>query len=114
MRKCRIGTAKFFTLLLLLYRTSVNVQSFVAKYKEAYGATPDQFAADAYDAVYVIKAAVEKAGSTSGDALAAAMTSLTVEGVTGTMTWGSDGNTNKPASAILYYDGVGTLFDHQD
>ena len=24
MRKCRIGTAKFFTLLLLLYRTSVN------------------------------------------------------------------------------------------
>ena len=64
--------------------------------------------------INVIKAAVEKAGSTSGDALAAAMTSLTVEGVTGTMTWGSDGNTNKPTSAILYYDGVGTLFDHQD
>lgn len=91
-----------------------NVQSFVAKYKEAYGATPDQFAADAYDAVYAIKAAVEKAGSTSGAALASALTSLTVEGVTGTMTWGSDGNTNKPASAILYYDGVGTLFDSQD
>lgn len=91
-----------------------NVQSFVKKYQEAYGATPDQFAADAYDAIYVIKAAVEKAGSTSGAALASALTSLTVEGVTGTMTWGSDGNTNKPASAILYYDGVGTLFDSQD
>ena len=26
MRKCRIGTAKFFTLLLLLYRTSVKIQ----------------------------------------------------------------------------------------
>jgi hypothetical protein len=25
MAKCRIGTAKFFTLLLLLYRTSANV-----------------------------------------------------------------------------------------
>ena len=24
MRKCRIGTAKFFTLLLLLYNTSAN------------------------------------------------------------------------------------------
>lgn len=84
-----------------------NVQSFVKKYQEAYGATPDQFAADAYDAIYAIKAAVEKAGSTSGAALASALTSLTVEGVTGTMTWGSDGNTNKPASAILYYDGVG-------
>lgn len=91
-----------------------NVQSFVKKYQEAYGATRDQFAADAYDAIYAIKAAVEKAGSTSGAALASALTSLTVEGVTGTMTWGSDGNTNKPASAILYYDGVGTLFDSQD
>ena len=91
-----------------------NVQNFVKKYQEAYGATPDQFAADAYDAIYAIKAAVEKAGSTSGAALASALTSLTVEGVTGTMTWGSDGNTNKPASAILYYDGVGTLFDSQD
>ena len=91
-----------------------NVQSFVKKYQEAYGATPDQFAADAYDAIYVIKAAIEKAGSTSGAALASALTSLTVEGVTGTMTWTADGNTNKPASAILYYDGVGTLFDSQD
>ena len=91
-----------------------NVQSFVKKYQEAYGATPDQFAADAYDAIYAIKAAVEKAGSTSGAALASALTSLTVEGVAGTMTWAADGNTNKPASAILYYDGVGTLFDSQD
>lgn len=91
-----------------------NVQSFVKKYQEAYGATPDQFAADAYDAIYAIKAAVEKAGSTSGAALASALTSLTVEGVTGIMTWAADGNTNKPASAILYYDGVGTLFDSQD
>lgn len=87
-----------------------NVQAFVKAYQAAYNATPDQFAADAYDAVYVIKAAVEKAGTTDGDAMAAAMTSLEVTGVTGTMTWNADGNTNKNASAILYYDGVGTLF----
>ena len=87
-----------------------NVQAFVKAYQAAYNATPDQFAADAYDAVYVIKAAVEKAGTTDGDAMAAAMASLEVAGVTGTMTWNADGNTNKNASAILYYDGVGTLF----
>ena len=87
-----------------------NVQAFVKAYQAAYNATPDQFAADAYDAVYVIKAAVVKAGTTDGDAMAAAMTSLEVTGVTGTMTWNADGNTNKNASAILYYDGVGTLF----
>ena len=87
-----------------------NVQAFVRAYQAAYNATPDQFAADAYDAVYVIKAAVEKAGTTDGDAMAAAMASLEVAGVTGTMTWNADGNTNKNASAILYYDGVGSLF----
>ena len=87
-----------------------NVQAFVKAYQAAYNATPDQFAADAYDAVYVIKAAVEKAGTTVGDAMAAAMASLEVAGVTGTMTWNADGNTNKNASAILYYDGVGSLF----
>ena len=88
-----------------------KVQAFVKAYEEAYGATPDQFAADAYDAVYTVKAAVEAAGgSTSGTDLAAVMTSLTVEGVTGTMTWNADGNTNKAASAILYKNGVGALF----
>ena len=91
-----------------------KVQAFVKAYQEAYNATPDQFAADGYDAVYAVKAAIEAAkGSTSGTDLAAVMTSLTVEGVTGTMTWSADGNTNKAASAILYKNGVGTLFGGQ-
>ncbi len=91
--------------------TDPKVQAFVKAYQDAYSATPDQFAADAYDAVYVVKAAVEAAnGSTSGADLAAVMPNITAEGVTGTMTWNADGNTNKAASAILYKDGVGTLF----
>ena len=45
-----------------------------------------------------------------GADLAAVMPTITVEGVTGTMTWSADGNTNKAASAILYKNGVGTLF----
>ena len=61
--------------------------------------------------VGAVKAAVEAAnGSTSGADLAAVMPTITVEGVTGTMTWSADGNTNKAASAILYKNGVGTLF----
>ena len=88
-----------------------KVQAFVKAYQDTYNATPDQFAADAYDAVYAVKAAVEAAnGSTSGADLAAVMPTITVEGVTGTMTWSADGNTNKAASAILYKNGVGTLF----
>ena len=34
MRKCRIGTAKFFTLLLLLYHTSANKQGVQGTYDE--------------------------------------------------------------------------------
>ncbi len=90
--------------------TAENVQAFVAAYQKAFGATPDQFAADGYDAVYIYKAAVEAAGTTSGEALAKTMTSITVDGVTGSMTWDADGNTNKPASAILYKNGEGSVF----
>ena len=87
-----------------------GVKSFVEAYQKAYNATPDQFAAGSYDGVYVLKAAIEKAGSTSGAAMAQAMTEITVEGITGSMTWTADGNTSKAASAILYFDGEGKLF----
>ena len=36
--------------------------SFVGKYQEAHGEIPIQFAANAYDAIYIIKAAIEKIG----------------------------------------------------
>ena len=39
-------------------------QTFVANYEEEFGDTPIQFAADAYDCLYVIKAAAEKADIT--------------------------------------------------
>ena len=41
--------------------TDPLVQKFVEKFEEAYGHTPNQFAADAYDGVYALKAAMEKA-----------------------------------------------------
>ena len=40
--------------------TDEKTQAFVTAYKDAYTDTPNQFAADAYDAVYAIKAAAEK------------------------------------------------------
>ena len=67
---------------------SENVKAFVAAYEEAYGATPDQFAADAYDSVYAIAAAMEAAGSIEGADMIAAMTEITVDGLTGSgITW---------------------------
>lgn len=86
--------------------------AFVAKYEELYGTTPDQFAADGYDAVYAIKAALEQAGITDlSDAdfnakMIAAMTEITVEGLTGTMTWSADGEPTKTATAVVIKDGA--------
>ena len=41
--------------------TDEAIQTFVTSFKDAYGETPNQFAADAYDGIYAIKAAAEKA-----------------------------------------------------
>ncbi len=81
------------------------VKNFVANYREAFGAEPDQFAADAYDVIYTIKAAIEQAGSMDNDAIIAAMTEITVSGVTGEMTFSEDGEPNKAARVAVIQDG---------
>lgn len=89
-------------------------KSFVKKYKDEYGETPNQFAADAYDAVYAIKAAVEKAEATPdmsvsdmGDALKAAMPEITIDGLTGDgMTWLETGEVNKDPKAVVIQNGA--------
>lgn len=89
-----------------------NVQAFVAEYKARHNMTPDQFAADAYDAVYAIKAAFEATGMASPDedgfdeAMIEAMTKISVDGVTGSMTWSADGEPTKTAQAVVIKDGV--------
>jgi branched-chain amino acid transport system substrate-binding protein len=97
--------------------TDENVQAFVKAYKDAYGAVPDQFAADGYDAVYTIKAALEQAKITDpndkdlNSKLVAAMTQITVKGVTGEMTWDASGETTKAAKAMIIHDGVAVLYE---
>lgn len=89
-------------------------QAFVSKYQELYGDIPNQFAADAYDAIYVIKAAAEKAGVTPdmsvadmGAALTAAMPEITVDGLTGQgMTWEATGEISKAPKAVVIKDGA--------
>ena len=90
-------------------------QSFVEKYVPVHGTEPDQFAADGYDAVYIVKAAMEQCGKTPADAdfneaMVAAMYEIQVEGLTGTMTWDENNEPNKPAKAMVFVDGVAQLF----
>lgn len=81
------------------------VSAFVAKYQEKYNATPDQFAADGYDTVYVFKAALEKAGTTKSEDLIAAMTKINVKGLTGDVSFNADGEPNKAAKFIVIKNG---------
>lgn len=91
---------------------SENVAAFVAAYEEAYRATPDQFAADAYDTVYAMKLALEQAGSVEGADMIAAMTEITLDGLTGTgITWTADGEPNKGCKFIQIVDGAYTLYE---
>ena len=93
-----------------------KTQAFTAAYKAAYNdLVPTQFAADAYDAIYIIKAAAEKAGITPDmsvsdicEAMKTAMTQSEVAGVTGTMTWSADGEPTKTPNAMVIKDGTYT------
>ena len=88
--------------------------NFVSKYEEKYKDTPNQFAADAYDAIYAIKAALEEANATPdmsasdlGTALTGAMTSISVDGLTGEgMTWQATGEVSKAPKAVVIKDGA--------
>lgn len=87
---------------------------FVKSFEDAYGETPIQFAADAYDAMYILKVAMEEANVTPDmavgdicDAMEGAMTKIKVDGLTGTnMTWTEDGEPEKDPKAVQVVDGA--------
>ena len=91
-----------------------RTQNFVKAYQAAYGDIPNQFAADAYDGVYIMKAALEAAGCTADmssadicEAVVSVMTTISVDGLTGQgMTWSADGAVSKAPMAVVIKDGV--------
>ena len=85
--------------------TESKSATFVAAYKAKYGTNPDQFAADAYDAAYVIYETMKAAGVDDPDISASDLCDKAVKaitdpsfsyaGVTGKMTWDVSGACNK-------------------
>ena len=93
--------------------TDETTQKFVASYEAAYGETPIQFAADAYDCVYAIYQCVQN-GSINGDmsvsemceALKADFTTMTFNGTTGEgQTWEANGMVSKPPRVYVVTNG---------
>ncbi len=93
--------------------TSDLNQNFVKKYEAKAGATPNQFAADAYDCIYALHKAATAAGLTADmemseicDALIEQFTSMSFDGLTGKeMQWATDGTVSKKPNAVVIEDG---------
>ncbi len=93
--------------------------NFVKTYNDKYNETPIQFAADAYDCVYTIKYAAEKAGITPDmsvsdicEALKTAMTEIEFDGLTGeAIKFDANGEPDKAPKAVRIENGAYVLAD---
>ena len=91
-------------------------QAFVAEYQEKFGGVPNQFAADAYDGIYILYNAIQAAGITADmsneeicDGLIAAMGELSLVGLTSAgseMTWDDNGAVSKDPAAVIIENGT--------
>jgi len=72
---------------------SAPVRAFMAAYGARYAAEPDVYAAHAYDTVFVLAAAAERAGSWDADAIRAALLGIdNFEGATGRLAFDPKGD----------------------
>ncbi len=76
-----VGTRYWF-----MAKETANNKKFVEAYKKRFGTYPSYNSQNAYAGIYVYKAAIEKAGSTDPDKIAAAMSGLTVTAPIGKFT----------------------------
>lgn len=106
--KTAVEGATFLTPFFIEDPAAAN---FVTVYKNTYGGEPDRFAVYGYDSIYVIKAAMEEAGSVRGEDLINAMTEITVDGISGTMSFTPEGEPNKQAKFVKVVNGKYVLIN---
>jgi len=89
-----------------------KVKAFVAKYEKAYGKKPDQFAAQAYDAFYIMTNALKSAGTADRaklrDALAA---TKNFQGVVGEFSFDAERDVVMTPSVLIVKGGKFAIFN---
>ena len=89
-----------------------KVKEFVAKYEKAYGKKPDQFAAQAYDAFYIMTNALKAAGTADRaklrDALAA---TKNFQGVLGKFSFDAERDVVMAPNVLIVKGGKFTIFN---
>ena len=89
-------------------------RNFVKTYQDKFGEIPNQFAADGYDAVYILYQALQAAGCTADmshkelcEALVKVMPSISYSGLTGQgLTWNAEGEVSKDPLAVVIKNGA--------
>lgn len=91
-----------------------ETKNFIEAYETVYGIAPNQFAAYAYDAVYILKQLIEESGaapqdgiSTICDKLSAQILKTSYTGMTGEdMTWDENGDVSKYPKVVQIVNGA--------
>ncbi len=83
------------------------VQNFIKAYQDKYdGNTPNALGALGYDAAKIMMSAIEKAGSTEGDKILAALKATDTNAVTGHITFDENGDPKKSLAIITIEGGA--------
>jgi branched-chain amino acid transport system substrate-binding protein len=89
-----------------------KVQEFVKNYEAEYGLAPDQFAAQAYDAMYIMAEGLKNAGEADRDALRDAIAEIKdLEGILGKFSFDKDGDIVMEPNVVTIKDGKFQLFE---
>ncbi|MBP2677941.1 MAG: branched-chain amino acid transporter substrate-binding protein [Deltaproteobacteria bacterium] len=93
-------------------RNDPKVKAFVAKYEKAYGKKPDQFAAQAYDALYIMADALKRAGKADRTALRDALASTrNFQGVLGTFSFDAERDVVMEPNVLIIKGGKFQIFN---
>jgi len=89
-----------------------KVKAFVQKYEKAYGKKPDQFAAQAYDALGIMGEALKKAGQPDRDKLRDALAAIrNYNGVLGKFSFDNERDVVMDPVVLIIKDGKFQIFN---
>ena len=95
----------YFTNHFSMEDQSEKIQDFLKDYREAYKEDPSAFSALGYDAVYMMKTAIEKAGTTDKQKVVDALKGIEYDGVTGYLTFDDHNNPVKAVTVLKIENG---------
>ena len=95
----------YFTNHFSMEDQSEKIQNFLKDYREIYKEDPSAFSALGYDAIYMMKSAIEKAGTTDKQKIVDALKGIEYDGVTGYLTFDDHNNPIKAVTVLKIENG---------